>query len=120
MAGFAACSLHKCSSIAGTQLATPQRASLRPQPINVGIFAAQVLQGKVVSTAGEKTAVVAVENFRPHPLYQKAIRSTRKYVVHDEANTCTVGDLIEINPCRPISKRKRFTVGEMVKKMEEV
>ncbi|KAK9916348.1 hypothetical protein WJX75_001595 [Coccomyxa subellipsoidea] len=79
---------------------------------------AQSLQGKVVSTSAQKTAVVAVESFVPHRLYQKRMRQTKKYQAHDETSKCTVGDYVEINPCKPISKAKRFTIGDILRKSD--
>lgn len=77
-----------------------------------------LMQGKVVSTSSQKTAVVAVETFVPHRLYQKRIRQTKKYQAHDEASKCTVGDYVEINPCKPLSRSKRFIVGDILRKSD--
>jgi small subunit ribosomal protein S17 len=76
------------------------------------------LQGKVVSTKSTKTAVIAVETFVPHYLYKKRIRQTKRFQAHDEEEKCTVGDYVVIEPCRPISKTKRFTVGEILRKSD--
>jgi small subunit ribosomal protein S17 len=70
----------------------------------------------VVSIAADKSAVVAVDTFRPHPIYKRRIRSTKKYLVHDEENRAQVGDVVEMLPSKPISKRKRFILGETVQK----
>lgn len=77
-----------------------------------------VLQGKVVSTSGTKTAVVAVETFVPHRLYQKRIRQTKRYQAHDETSKCTIGDYVEIVPSKPISRTKRFIIGEVLRKSD--
>lgn len=77
-----------------------------------------ILQGKVVSTSSQKTAVVAVETFVPHRLYKKRIRQTKKYQAHDEDSKCTVGDLVEINPSPPLSRSKRFVVGQILRKSD--
>jgi len=79
---------------------------------------AKVLLGNVVSTAMHKTAVVEVERRATHPLYKKTMRRHKKYLAHDEANECSVGDRVEILPCRPLSARKRFRVFRIVKKAE--
>ena len=76
------------------------------------------LVGNVVSTAMHKTAVVEVERRAKHPLYKKTIRRHKKYLAHDEGNECSVGDRVEILPCRPLSARKRFRVFRIVKKAE--
>ena len=70
----------------------------------------RVLQGTVVSDKMDKTIVVRVERRVMHPLYKKYIRSSKKYAAHDEANACKVGDVVRIEECRPISRRKRWTV----------
>lgn len=78
----------------------------------------KALVGCVVSTAMEKTAVVEVERRATHPLYKKIVRRHKKYMAHDEQNECSVGDTVEILPCRPLSARKRFRVFRIVKKAE--
>jgi len=70
----------------------------------------RVLQGVVTSDKGEKTIVVAVERRLRHPLYKKFIKRSKKFMAHDEANACKVGDLVRIRECRPISKRKCWEV----------
>lgn len=72
----------------------------------------RVLQGTVVSDKGDKTVTVLVERRVMHPLYKKYIRKSKKYAAHDEGNTRKVGDVVEIIECRPISKRKRWTLVE--------
>ncbi len=67
-------------------------------------------KGTVVSTAMDKTVVVAVDTFKTHPKYLKKYVSTKKYKAHDEDNACAVGDVVTIAACRPLSKEKRFVV----------
>lgn len=76
------------------------------------------VQGKVVSTKSTKTAVVAVDTFIPHYLYKKRIRHTKRFQAHDEEEKCTVGDYVVIEPSKPISKSKRFTVGDILRKSD--
>jgi small subunit ribosomal protein S17 len=76
----------------------------------------KMLQGRVVSDRAEKTVTVSIERRFAHPLYEKVVTTSKKYLAHDEANECTVGDLVEITSCRPISKRKRFAVTRVVEK----
>ncbi|MDA8575691.1 30S ribosomal protein S17 [Candidatus Marinamargulisbacteria bacterium] len=66
--------------------------------------------GKVVRVSGEKTLSVVVETRRPHPLYQKVVRYSKKYLVHCVDDTISVGDDVVITECRPLSKRKRWRV----------
>lgn len=72
----------------------------------------RVLQGTVVSDKGDKTVTVLVERRVMHPIYKKYIRTSKKYAAHDEQNRCKVGETVSIIECRPISKRKRWTVVE--------
>ena len=72
----------------------------------------------MVSTSASKTAVIAVETMVPHRLYQKRMRQTTKYAAHDETNKCTVGDFVEILPSKPMSRSKRFVVGEILRTSE--
>lgn len=71
-------------------------------------IAGKVLTGTVVKTAMKDTATVSVERYVKHPKYKKFMRLTKKFLVHDEGNTATVGDKVSIRETRPISKRKNF------------
>jgi small subunit ribosomal protein S17 len=72
--------------------------------------------GEVVSTAPNKTVVIAVKSRVKHPLYGKIIKSTVKIMAHDENNECGVGDVIRVMETRPISKRKRWRYTETISK----
>src|SRR3984957_11398162 len=72
----------------------------------------RILQGVVVSDKQDKTIVVRGELRITHPIYKKFIRRSKKYAAHDEANACKIGDVVRIEECRPISKRKTWTVVE--------
>jgi small subunit ribosomal protein S17 len=76
--------------------------------------------GRVVSNKMNKTVVVAVATVRRHPIYQKTIRKTVKYKVHDENNECGLGDTVRIVETRPLSKQKRWRVAEIITKGEVV
>ncbi|HEV2128623.1 MAG TPA: 30S ribosomal protein S17 [Thermomicrobiales bacterium] len=76
--------------------------------------------GRVVSNKMDKTAVVAVDYVRRHPLYHKRITRTSKFHAHDENNTCQEGDLVRIEETRPLSKRKRWIVREIVERAARV
>lgn len=77
------------------------------------ITASQVLEGKVVSAAGSKTAVVLVSRKVPHPRYKKLVNKSKRYQAHDEDDACKVGDVVRIQACRPMSRTKRFTLKEI-------
>ena len=70
----------------------------------------RVLTGRVVSDKMDKTITVLVERRVMHPLYKKFIRRSKKYAAHDELNICKEGDLVSIEECPPLSKRKSWTV----------
>jgi small subunit ribosomal protein S17 len=72
----------------------------------------RVLTGRVTSDKMDKTITVLVDRRVMHPLYKKFIRRSKKYAAHDEANLCKIGDAVRIEECRPISKRKTWTVIE--------
>jgi small subunit ribosomal protein S17 len=72
--------------------------------------------GTVSSDAMNKTVVVKVDRFVQHPMYKKIIRRTKKFMAHDEANACRVGDQVRIMECRPLSKNKRWRVVEILRK----
>lgn len=78
----------------------------------------KVFTGKVISDKMDKTIVVAVEHIRMHERYGKQIVSTRKFKAHDEENKCKTGDIVQIIEHRPISKTKRWILGEVVRKAE--
>jgi small subunit ribosomal protein S17 len=62
----------------------------------------------VVSDKMDKTITVLVERRIMHPLYKKFIRRSKKYAAHDDTNICQEGDVVSIEECRPISKRKSW------------
>ena len=70
--------------------------------------------GRVVSNKMDKTVVVAVDYVKRHPLYHKRITRTSKFQANDENNTCQEGDIVRIEETRPLSKRKRWIVREIV------
>ncbi len=70
----------------------------------------RVLTGRVVSDKMDKTVTVLVERRVMHPLYKKFIKRSKKYAAHDEANLCKEGDVVQIEECPPLSKRKAWMV----------
>lgn len=70
--------------------------------------------GTVIGKKMMKTVTVLVERQVRHPLYKKTIRRRKNFLVHDEADTCKVGDVVRIVETRPISKRKTWRVLEIV------
>ena len=76
----------------------------------------KIRTGVVVSDKMDKTIVVRCERLFKHPVYKKYIRMHRKFMAHDEGNTCSVGDTVRIVECRPLSKRKCWLLDEILEK----
>jgi small subunit ribosomal protein S17 len=72
--------------------------------------------GVVVSNKMDKTIVVRSEKIVRHKLYGKYLRRYVKYVADDQDNICNIGDQVMIEECRPLSKRKRWRLREIVRK----
>lgn len=75
---------------------------------------ARTLTGEVTSVKGDKTIVVAIRTRKTHPIYKKQYSVTTKFMAHDETNQAHEGDKVQIEECRPISARKRFTLVKIV------
>ena len=76
----------------------------------------QTIKGVVVSDKMSKTRVIEVQrNFR-HRLYQKNLKMTHKFLVHDEKNESKIGDTVLVAATRPLSRKKNFTLIEIVEK----
>ncbi|MGC9108998.1 MAG: 30S ribosomal protein S17 [Caldimicrobium sp.] len=72
--------------------------------------------GTVVSDKMDKTVVVMVETLVKHPLYGKYIKRRKKFMAHDENNECKIGDKVLIEETRPLSKRKRWRVKQIIER----
>ena len=70
--------------------------------------------GVVVGDKMDKTVVVKVERKVLHPMYQKYIKRSSRFHAHDETNECRVGDRVQIEESRPLSKLKRWNVKEII------
>lgn len=70
--------------------------------------------GSVVSNGMDKSVVVQVEKTVRHKFYGKYIRQRSKYMADDPGNSCKVGDLVMIEECRPLSKRKRWRIRSII------
>jgi len=70
--------------------------------------------GVVIGNKMKKTVTVLVERPVRHPLYKKIIKKRKKFLVHDEYEKCKIGDVVRIVETRPLSKRKRWRVQEIV------
>ncbi len=76
--------------------------------------------GSVVSNKMTKTIVVEVTRRVQHPMYKRIISKRKKFYAHDEQETANVGDVVRIIECRPMSKLKRWTLGEVVRRAVQV
>jgi len=70
--------------------------------------------GRVTSDKMDRTVVVEVASTKIHPLYRKVVRSTKRYLAHDEDNQAQTGDRVEMVESRPISKRKKWVVERIL------
>jgi small subunit ribosomal protein S17 len=96
-------------------LSTPNATAVRKE---VGNKNEKV--GQVVSAKMQKTIVVEVTRRVPHPLYKRIINKRSKFYAHDEERTAQVGDIVRIIECRPLSKLKRWRLGEVIRKAVQV
>ena len=76
--------------------------------------------GQVVSTKMQKTIVVEVSRRVPHPLYKRIIGKRKKFYAHDEQSTAKPGDVVRIVESRPLSKLKRWTLVEVIRRAAQV
>jgi small subunit ribosomal protein S17 len=76
--------------------------------------------GQVVSTKMQKTIVVEVSRRVPHPLYKRIITKRKKFYAHDEEGTAKAGDVVRIIECRPLSKLKRWRLGDVIRRAAQV
>ncbi len=75
----------------------------------------KVLLGEVVSDRMDKTITVRVERRIRHSVYERVVKRSKKYHVHDEQNQCHIGDQVRIIETRPLSKTKRWRLLEVVR-----
>ncbi|SRR5579875_1448956 len=76
--------------------------------------------GLVVSDKMAKTIVVEVTRRVPHPVYKRIVTKRKKFYAHDEQGQAKVGDVVRIIECRPMSRLKRWRLGEVLRKAVQV
>lgn len=76
----------------------------------------KVVVGVVTSTSMDKSITINVVRRLRHPIYGKFVKRSKKFMAHDETNQCTVGDTVRITESRPLSKRKRWRLVEVLEK----
>ena len=72
--------------------------------------------GLVVSTKMQKTIIVEIEMRKAHPKYKRVMKSNKKFYAHDEQNSARVGDMVRIRESRPLSKLKRWSLEEIIRR----
>ncbi len=72
--------------------------------------------GKVISNKMQKSIVVSLERKVPHPLYKKYYKRTSTLMAHDEKQEASIGDIVKVMETRPLSKRKRWRLVEIIEK----
>ena len=70
----------------------------------------RILTGIVTSDKADKTITVKVERKVKHPLYGKVVKRATKVHAHDEENIASIGDIVSVKECRPISKKKTWVL----------
>lgn len=78
----------------------------------------KVRVGRVVSNKMKKSIVVAIERRVPHPKYKKYHTRTTTLMAHDERQQASIGDVVKIMETRPLSKRKRWRLVEILEKVK--
>jgi small subunit ribosomal protein S17 len=76
--------------------------------------------GEVVSTRMAKTIIVEVSRRVPHPLYKRIMGKRKRFYAHDEDGTARMGDVVRIIECRPLSKLKRWRLGDVIRRAAQV
>jgi small subunit ribosomal protein S17 len=94
---------------------TPEVATTPTQPEQVQGRRNEKI-GVVVSTKMQKTIVVEIEMRKAHPKYKRVMKSNKKFYAHDEQNSARVGDVVRIREARPLSKLKRWSLEEIVRR----
>src|SRR6266581_2877563 len=92
-----------------------KRSQSSPEPAQKTVRHQQKV-GRVVSNKMDKTIVVIVETLKKHRIYKRTYRQSKRFYAHDEENTCQIGDTVRIEESRPLSKMKRWTLVEIVKR----
>ncbi|NLO19295.1 MAG: 30S ribosomal protein S17 [Ignavibacteria bacterium] len=76
----------------------------------------RILSGKVKSNKADKTIVVAIVRQVAHPLYKKYYKRTKNVMAHDEGNECNIGDTVRVIESKPLSRRKRWALLQIVER----
>ncbi|KAK1414265.1 hypothetical protein QVD17_30009 [Tagetes erecta] len=99
--------LHGTSAISTTPSTTIHHHHHRPTYLPP-IRAMRSLQGRVINNTNDKTVNVEVVRLAPHPKYKRRVRKKKKFQAHDPENQFQIGDIVQLEKCKPISKNKTF------------
>ncbi|PCJ28886.1 MAG: 30S ribosomal protein S17 [Flavobacteriales bacterium] len=72
--------------------------------------------GLVMSNKMDKSIVISVERRVKHPMYGKFVKTTTKFMAHDEKNDCNIGDTVKIMEIKPMSKNKCWRLVEIIER----
>ncbi len=104
-------------AVAEVETATTEKVSANISPVEVNPNSRKkMLIGKVTSNKADKTIIVSVERQVIHPLYRKYFKRTKRFMAHDETNTCKLGDKVKISECRPLSANKRWILVDIIQR----
>ncbi|KAI3503409.1 hypothetical protein L1887_31850 [Cichorium endivia] len=96
------------------------RLHIHPQPaaphLSPPIHAMRSLQGRVICTTNDKTMNVEVTRLAPHPKYKRRVGKKKKFQAYDPENQFQIGDLVQLEKCKPISKKKTFLAVSVPKR----
>ena len=84
------------------------------------VAVARSVTGTVVSNKMDKTITLRVERRVKHPVYGKFVRKSKKIHAHDAENVCSIGDVVTVEECRPLSKTKSWMLKSVEVKVSEV
>jgi small subunit ribosomal protein S17 len=102
--------------MAETVNTTPATTDQASENVEVATSRRNEKVGLVVSTKMQKTIVVEIEMRKAHPKYKRVMKSNKKFYAHDEQNSARVGDVVRIREARPLSKLKRWSLEEIVRR----
>lgn len=80
----------------------------------------KILRGEVVSDRMQKTAVVLVRRYQKVPKYGKYVKISKRFKAHDENKEYQVGDRVEIQEVRPLSRDKRWKIIKLIERPTKV
>ncbi|PHI20332.1 30S ribosomal protein S17 [Lewinellaceae bacterium SD302] len=93
-----------------------ENVSVKADAVETGRDLRKQRVGIVTSNKMDKTIAVSIERRLKHPIYGKFVKRNKKFIAHDENNECSIGDTVRIMETRPLSRRKRWRLVEILEK----